>query len=600
MEIEELLVAIGVDTTQAAKINDVVVALGSAAIQMATSANQINQTLDNIAEQSVVATEAAKKKADAASSSIGKLKLIAVGVGAMVGYISGRVLGFINHAVAGAKTLAKEKGLLFNISQQELTQADEYQAALKKTGLSIDSVKTKIALNLLPQLTSVTNSFNNWLSANKNLITNGLTKTIRFGGKMLQVVINTGRALAKVIDRTVGWKGAIIGLTAAFVLLNRAMFMNPITWIIAIIIGLMLVIDDLMVYLDGGDSEFGEFWGSCIKWIKAVMAWWGNLSSEFKTTLKLLGGLFAATFGSKLFSSVIKGVSKFGSMLKWLGSPFGKVIKVVKVAGRAFIWLGRALLMNPIGIVITLVAGLIYVLYDLYKWITTGESKFGDFWKTVSETWQKIKTFFRDGVKDILKSLGMSEEGAEKAVKVIGEVFDGIVDLITLPFRKAWELITGLFGIWGTDTDTVTQKIGKTFALVKNMIKKPFSEAFDWVMKKYDATIGKLKSLWNSAKSLVGLDDDDAIDVSKRAEELNDIVQTITASPTPDNGNAAIGSGVVSTTTNSTKTTINEGNVTVNQHVVTSDPLRAADLSVKGIDRERSRTARNLKTLRAN
>ncbi|MDF7681183.1 hypothetical protein PT300_11560 [Enterobacteriaceae bacterium ESL0689] len=91
--------------------------------------------------------------------------------------------------------------------------------------------------------------------------------------------------------------------------------------------------------------------------------------------------MFAAAFGTNLFLSVIKGTGMFGRALALLTSPFSQVIKLVGTAGKAFIWLGRALLMNPIGLVIGLVVGLGYVLYDLYRWLKTGESSFGDFWK---------------------------------------------------------------------------------------------------------------------------------------------------------------------------------------------------------------------------
>ncbi|MDF7681184.1 hypothetical protein PT300_11565 [Enterobacteriaceae bacterium ESL0689] len=251
MEIEELLVAIGVDTTQAAKINDVVVALGVAAAQIASEANRVNRNLDDIGDHSIRTTEEATRKAKEAEKSVGKLKMLAAGVGALIGYVSGRVLGFIDQAVGGARTLSKEKGLLFNISQAELQQADEYQAAMKRTGVSIESVKTKIALNLLPQLTNAVNGFNNWLSASKELVAGGLTKTIQFGARAIQVIVNTGRAIGSVVKNTIGWKGALVMLTAAFAILNRTMLMNPITWIVAAIVGLMLIIDDLMVYLDG-------------------------------------------------------------------------------------------------------------------------------------------------------------------------------------------------------------------------------------------------------------------------------------------------------------------------------------------------------------
>lgn len=596
MEIEELLVAIGVDTTQAAKIRDVVVSLGVAATQIAREADQVNQNLDNIGNQSIQAAENATRRANEAGQSVGKLRVLAAGVGALIGYVSGRVLGFINQAVNGARTLSKEKGLLFDISQSELQQADEYQASMKRTGLSIESVKTKIALNLLPQLTSAASGFNNWLSANKELVAEGLTKTIQFGGRAVQVIINTGRAMGSVIKNTIGWKGALVVLTAAFAILNRTMLMNPVTWIIAAIIGLMLVVDDLMVYLDGGESQFGEFWGSCIDWIKRVQSWWNNLSGEFKTSLKLLGAMFAAAFGTNLFLTVTKGAGMFGRALSLLTSPFGKIIKLVGVAGKAFIWLGRALLMNPIGLIIALVMGLGYVLYDLYKWLKTGESSFGDFWKTVQETWEKIKAFFSDGVKDILKSLGMSDEGAEKTVQAIGEAFSLIFDLLTLPFRQGWELIKGLFTVWSHDTDGFTTKIGNTFKLVADMIKRPFEEAFNWVTKKYDDTVGKLKGLWDGAKGMVGLGDSD-VDLKSQVLDLDQTIKTITQSPSPAAGNAMIGNGVTNAITNSSKQTTVNNEINVTQHIASSDPVQAAGMSTKGLESSLKQAGRNMEGL---
>lgn len=268
MEIEELLVAVGIDTSQAAKIQEVVVALGAAAVAMANEANKINGDLDTIGESAAQGAEEAGKKVEEAGRSMSKLKMIAVGVGAVIGFVSGKVLGFLDSAIAGAQNLSKEKELLFDISKQELQQADEYQEAMKKTGLSIESIKTKIALNLVPQLTAITQKFNDWLGANKELIAEGLTKVIQWGGKFFQVIINTGRAIGKVIDNTIGWKGALALLAGAFLYLNRAILMNPITWVVAGIVGLMLLLDDLMVYLDGGESLFGDFWGACIGWIK--------------------------------------------------------------------------------------------------------------------------------------------------------------------------------------------------------------------------------------------------------------------------------------------------------------------------------------------
>ncbi|HCD1107534.1 hypothetical protein B5724_00220 [Morganella morganii] len=590
MEIEELLVAIGIDTSQAAKIQEVVVALGAAAVAMANEANKINGDLDTIGESAAQGAEEAGKKAEEAGRSMSKLKMIAVGVGAVIGFVSGKVLGFLDSAIAGAKNLSKEKGLLFDISKQELQQADEYQEAMKKTGLSIESIKTKIALNLVPQLTAITQKFNDWLGANKELIAAGLTKVIQWGGKFFQVIINTGRAIGKVIDNTIGWKGALMVLAGAFLYLRRAMLMNPITWIVAGIVGLMILIDDLMVYLRGGKSKWGKFWEPCIGWIKSVMTWWNELSEEWQTTIKLIGAMLTAAFGSNLFLAVTNGAGGFAKVLGFILSPLRRLISMAMSAGKAFIWLGRALMMNPIGIIIGLVVGLVYVLHDLYKWLTTGDSVFGNFWQTISDTWSNIKKAFQDGVKNILMWLGMSEDGADKTVAGISAVFGTIFDVITTPFRLAWDLIKGLFKIWGDDTKSLTEKLGDTFWLVVDLIKKPFEKAFDWVLEKIEWIRGKVSWLFSSVSDGV----DKLSEEARKHPEFSATGGIRTANfgaiPMPPQ---ARGGNVTYITVEGAK---------IDQNIVTNDPAKAGKVAAAGINQaiDLKRTMNNTGTVFAN
>lgn len=587
MEIEELLVAIGVDTTQAAKIKEVVVALGVAATQIANEANKVNENLSDIGDAATRNIEEAANKADGIGNKISKLKLLAIGVGAVIGAVSANVLGFIDSSLAGAKELAKEKGLLFDISQDELRQADEYQAAMKKTGLSIDAIKTKVALNLVPQLTRATRGFNDWLNANKALISNGLTKIILWGAKVIQVVINSVKAINLLIERTIGWKAAIIALSVILAVLKRAMLMafitNPITWVVAGIIGLMLLLDDLMVYLQGGKSLFGEFWGACIGGIKSVTEWWNGLSSEFKTSLMLIGAMLAATFGTNIFQAVTSGAGLFGKALRLLFSPLGGLTKLLGVASKAVIWLGRAMLMNPIGIIVGLIVGLGYVLYDLYQRLTTVESAFSGFWQAIVDTWEKIKSIFKDGVKDILMSLGMSEEGAERVVNAIGDIFGVIFGFMTYPFVQAWELIKGLFEVWGNDTISFTDKIGKTFELVVDSIKKPFMTAFEFVERYFNQLIAGIKEGIHSVKRFFGMDDDGRVDVSGSfaGSVINSMMQDVNL---PSSAGES---------TNNQSIVINQGDVNVSNSIVSNNPERVGAVVTDAINKNATKLAYN-------
>ncbi|MDC9606864.1 hypothetical protein [Xenorhabdus griffiniae] len=638
MQIEELLVSIGVDTTQAEKIKDVVIALAAAATQVASQANRINQNLDDIGNNEADNIDEAGKKAEAVRDSLSKLKLLAAGVSAAVGLASAKIMGFLNGALAGAKELAEQKGLLYDISKQELAQADEYQEAMKKTGLSIESIKTKIALNLVPSLTAIVKKFNDWIASNKELITKGLTGVIKAGGKVIQVITNSVRVVDKVISGTIGWKNALLVLAGVLAIVKRGMIMafitNPVMWVIAAIAGVLLLLDDLIVYLDGGDSLFGDFWGSCIKWIKDVKSWWDSLSGEMKTSIKLLSGMLGVMFSANMFLAVTKDVGGFAKALAWLFSPLTSVAKLAMSAGHAFIWLGRALLMNPIGLVVALIAGLIYVLYDLYQWITTGESAFGNLWKTIAKTWQEIKRLFRDGFRYILRQFGMSERDANRFVDKLGEIFSAIWYWLTYPFRAAFKLVKGLYDIFSDDSTTWTQKlgkifdliwdllttpfreafkfilslfglneqdvtkfvddIGKRFAKVKEMIKKPFKEALDWVMDYYNKVAAKIQAVKNF---FTGDKEEEESTFDLSNDELKNIQSSINAG----NG-ATIGQSIANVTTsnNSSQTTIRQGDVNVTQHITAPSPEKAANYSNAGFSKALKNAGYNTKGQLAN
>ncbi|MEI8663621.1 hypothetical protein KKJ14_22310, partial [Xenorhabdus bovienii] len=287
------------------------------------------------------------------------------------------------------------------------------------------------------------------------------------------------------------------------------------------------------------------------------------------------------------------------------------------------IWLGRALMMNPIGLVIALIAGLAYVLYDLYRWITTGESAFGGFWKLVADTWKKIKQFFRDGFKYILKQFGMGEQDADRFVDKIGDIFSFIWGLLTYPFRAAFKLVTGLYSIFSDDSTTWTQKLGKVFDLildllttpfkeafrfvlslfglnekdvskfvddigkrfaeVKERIKAPFKAAFDWVMEYYNKTIGIVIEWINKLR---GLKQED----TPSLEQINSTLGF-------DNYSMIGGAQAAVNTTNNSSQAVNQyGDVTIHQSVTGGSSDVVAQRSVDGFNKALKNAGYNTKS----
>ena len=207
-------------------------------------------------------------------------------IGAAATAASGLIANYLTVPLQNIDELAKKKDRLFNITQAEIIQAKEYQDQLQKTKTAVQSIVTQTALKLIPVVNQSLKGFNNFLIANKALVVEGLTNVFKWILKLGQVFTNTFRFLNKVISSTIGWKAALLILVGVLAVVKRAMLAafltNPIGWVIMLIGGLILLIDDLMTYLDGGESLFGDYWKPCIEWGKKAIA----LYKEIEPTIK--------------------------------------------------------------------------------------------------------------------------------------------------------------------------------------------------------------------------------------------------------------------------------------------------------------------------
>lgn len=93
-------------------------------------------------------------------------------------------------------------------------------------------------------------------------IMRALSPAIRAGIDMLQQVADWVRRNEPNIIRFVTVLAGTITavLVPAFIKMGLAMLANPLTWIIAGIVALAVAIDDLIVYIRGGETAFGDFW----------------------------------------------------------------------------------------------------------------------------------------------------------------------------------------------------------------------------------------------------------------------------------------------------------------------------------------------------
>ncbi|MFT1614527.1 phage tail tape measure protein [Enterobacter kobei] len=110
------------------------------------------------------------------------------------------------------------------------------------------------------------------------------------------------------------------------------------------------------------------------------------------------------------FSAVARGARTLGGVLS------GGLVRGIMIAGRAVLWIGRALLMNPIGLAITAVAAAAYLIYRNWGAVSS--------W--FKQRWTDIKEAFNGGVVGIGKLLinwspvGLLYKAFAAALKYLG------------------------------------------------------------------------------------------------------------------------------------------------------------------------------------
>lgn len=168
----------------------------------------------------------------------------------------------------------KKRAMLARYNREDIELYKKGREAVTKFQITMDDLSAKIMRSVSPAikwLIDKLNDFSNWIDRNQNNI-------IRF----LSVVAGTITAL----------------LIPSFIKLGIAMLTNPLTWIIGLLGVLILLIDDLVTYLRGGESALGVFWKPLIEYTKTAWEWLQKLYNAFVNSTAFKA--FSASFMSIL------------------------------------------------------------------------------------------------------------------------------------------------------------------------------------------------------------------------------------------------------------------------------------------------------------
>ena len=243
-----------------------------------------------------------------------------------------------------AEQIALAEALTLGVGNAENAEkAAAFKDALTQVSQVFIAIGEYVSLRISPSIQRLAERFTKWFAENNSFI-----KTILNGfGKVLSFLFELAAAIDNVIESTVGWKAVIIALGGLLLWFSRRMLLafatNPITLAIAAIAGLILIIDDFITWLQGGDAEFADFYQSCADGLQWIEDKWGELSdwikekwSEAIAWVTSKWNTFTATFSidnlKKVFESVKQTIiEKFKAAFGWAIDLWNSI--VAKIGG---------------------------------------------------------------------------------------------------------------------------------------------------------------------------------------------------------------------------------------------------------------------------
>lgn len=257
------------------------------------------------------------------------------------------------------------------------------------------------------------------------------------------------RAFAPAIEKIIGWlnrftdflernqdnivrfckvAAGVIGtiLIPAFVALGIAMLKSPFTWVVLAILALILIIDDLIVYINGGKTAFGGLWekfGTGKEIAEKLSKAWKTLKEVFSAVASVLPSLIAGFVAFKTAVSIGVGLHKIAGAFRAITSGIG----LATAAWRLFAGLIMA---HPIALIIGLIAAACVYVWQNFE--------------TVKAVADKVW----NGIKSLCESVANAVKGAwDAAINWIASKFQWLFDMVD-KVSGAWNKMTGSIGNW--------------------------------------------------------------------------------------------------------------------------------------------------------
>ncbi|WP_374758985.1 phage tail protein [Atlantibacter hermannii] len=420
-----------------------------------------------------------------------------------------QLLSMTGEEISSLQNQAEALGI---VTQEQADQFAAYNDSLTTLGKGFEGIKFQVAVGFVPVLKELVDGFTNFLIVNKDLIKDGLSHL----GEIIFSVMGMIRRLMPIVAVAttgfIAWKIAAIGLRTVL-----ATIFSPVVLITAAIVAIILVIDDLLTAMEGGQSVIADFfsdnWGidivpalnaakaALMAFIDYAINVFKPLADAIASMFKMVWHLITGAFTGDFQDAMNDAQNVFDSLIAFITGAFGVVGDAIKyVFGDA-----GAFIVNVFTTAIENTKLMFSALWKLVTGAFTGD--FQDAMNDAQNVFDSLIAFITGAfgvVGDAIKYV-FGDAGA-----FIVNVFTTAIENTKLMFSALWKLVTGDFkGAWG---DVV-----KIFDNSVQLMKKPFVAFIDWA-KNLFAGLGKYigdvisnaaSNAWTATKSFFGFGDDE-------------------------------------------------------------------------------------------
>ena len=444
--VDKLLIALGIDPKGAEQGLD----------RVNTSVDRTDAKLDELKHK-------AGDVARSIAMQIAGPLLAAFSVGKMVqGYISD-VAEVAEQTGAYNKKLEEErlkKAQLQRVTKEDIELYKRGREAFVKFQIAMSDFSAKLMRTLMPfvkDLLDKLNQFTDWISHNSNNIIRFLT------------------ILASTITL------ALIPAVAKF---TAALLKNPLAWVALLVVALALAIDDLIVYLKGGRSEFDAFW----KWL-------GLTKGDTETLTKAINWL--KTSGVDLLKTIGKLTAAFVGMRAVWG-----VISMVRKAWNA---LSLSVLANPVVLAIGLLVTAAWMLYKNWDDVCEGAKAL---WEDLTSLFMSWCRSMADGIEALGESVasfftswgrGIADGFAALADDIssaLSGIWQGVKDGASALAEDAGSALAGAWQGMKEGAAAVGETVGDAFTAAGRFIARTWEGVKEGAAAVCESVGGFFSGMW--------------------------------------------------------------------------------------------------------